>query len=473
MCQGPKGEVTVFLSLLLLLLLALIGGVIVANRIQVSKSYARGDVDIAMNSVFAEYQIDLLEKFGIFALDASYEKDTYKPEKILDRLQYYGANKVDFEITSIQLLTDHNASAYQEQIIYYMEQKYGLDKIKSYLGITDLWKSQEIKANSVEDKIEKEKITLQQKARQAETNLTVEGNPLEHIESIRGTSILNLVIDDSSQISKAKINLEHMASHRTLVKGSGAYSQGDTNIDANRLLVGEYILEMFKYGSFSTKSKSVNNVEDQKNNNLQYELEYILEGKSSDIENLEGVVNSILLLRTGVNYLCLCGSATKQGEAQALALAIATVSGAPYLEAVLKESLLLAWAYAESVVEVKSLLQGGRLPLVKSEMDWNLQLSKLLTFGKDGNITEQTKNSSGMSYKDYLRMLIYLENKEQLVMRSLDLVEISIQEKWKELNKSQNAIFQVDHCVSKLELMCDCKVLKGYSYAFPAYYAYQ
>ncbi len=467
--HGGKGSVTVFMSLLLLVLLSFIGSVIVASRAQISKAYSRGDMDVAMQSIFAEYQVELLEEFGIFALESTYESGTYDMNQVLERLAFYGAEDVEIEVEAVQLLTDNGASAYQEQIVYYMEQKYGLDTIASYLGITDLWTSQESEGASVNEKIETEESELAEEVALAETDLDVEENPLNNIASLRSTSILNLVIEDTTQISQATIDLDEVASTRVLQTGIGTYSKGESTIDGNKLLLGEYMLEQFSYADFSLKNSENASFdsESDENNPLLYELEYILEGNNSDIKNLESVVNKIILIRTGVNYTCLSASVTKKAEADAMALAIATAAGVPYLQGILKESLLLAWAYAESVVEVKSLMYGGTLDLIKSEADWNLELSKLLTFGEESIPSQEEEKEGGMSYKDYLRMLIYLENGDSLVMRSLDLVEQRIQV------ALDQEYFQVDYCISKLEIMCSSEVINGYDYVFPAYYAYQ
>ena len=48
-----------------------------------------------MESVFAEYQRDMLEEFDLFVLDASYESSDYSEEKIFDRLSYYGASGME------------------------------------------------------------------------------------------------------------------------------------------------------------------------------------------------------------------------------------------------------------------------------------------------------------------------------------------------------------------------------------------
>ena len=73
MKKTVRGEVTVFLSLVFLLLLSLTGAVLESASIQVRKNERHADAVRAMESVFAEYQKELLESYHIFALDASYE----------------------------------------------------------------------------------------------------------------------------------------------------------------------------------------------------------------------------------------------------------------------------------------------------------------------------------------------------------------------------------------------------------------
>ena len=60
-----------------------------------------------------------------------------------------------------------------------------------------------------------------------------------------------------------------------------------------KLLFHEYILK--KFG---------NAVEEEKEKrSLAYEVEYLLEGKTSDQENLEAVLNKLLLIRMGLNFV--------------------------------------------------------------------------------------------------------------------------------------------------------------------------
>ena len=61
-----KGEVTAFLSLIIVLLVTFIGGIMESASVQMAKNYRRADMNRAMESVFAEYQQELLEEYDIF-----------------------------------------------------------------------------------------------------------------------------------------------------------------------------------------------------------------------------------------------------------------------------------------------------------------------------------------------------------------------------------------------------------------------
>ena len=106
--------------------------------IQMAKNYRRADMNRAIESVFAEYQKELLEEYEIFALDAGYETGRYSEQNLIDRLEYYGAGSMEHRISRIQFLTDHGCQSFLEQTAYYMEQKYGIDKVKDWTGMTSV-----------------------------------------------------------------------------------------------------------------------------------------------------------------------------------------------------------------------------------------------------------------------------------------------------------------------------------------------
>ena len=88
---------------------------------------------------------------------------------------------------------------------------------------------------------------------------------------------------------------------------------------------------------------------------LDYQLEYLLGGKEDDIANLRITANRICLLRESANVLYLYSDDVKSGQADALAAVIAFLTGAPEVKDLIKTSIILGWAYAESIYDVKML----------------------------------------------------------------------------------------------------------------------
>ena len=94
--------------------------------IQNAKNYSRADMNRAMESVFAEYQKELLEDYDIFALEGSYETGHYSEDLLKRRLGYYGAGSLEHKVRAIEFLTDQGGRAFYRQAAAYMEHKYGL-----------------------------------------------------------------------------------------------------------------------------------------------------------------------------------------------------------------------------------------------------------------------------------------------------------------------------------------------------------
>ena len=99
-----KGEITVFLSLTVVLLVSFILGMMNAANIQLMKNQARIDVDSALYSLFGEYQTDLLEEYHIFGIEETYGTGNLQEENLLRRMHYFGTKGIVHEIKGIQYL---------------------------------------------------------------------------------------------------------------------------------------------------------------------------------------------------------------------------------------------------------------------------------------------------------------------------------------------------------------------------------
>ena len=97
---------------------------------------------------------------------------------------------------------------------------------------------------------------------------------------------------------------------------------------------------------------------------------------------------------------------------QALAVAAGLVGPTgiqPLVEAV-KYAILLAWAYAESILDVRNLLSGGSVALVKTAENWKLGIENLANIASAGN--GPVKEKYGWDYTTYLKLLLMFQTKE-------------------------------------------------------------
>ena len=152
---------------------------------------------------------------------------------------------------------------------------------------------------------------------------------------------------------------------------------------------------------------------------------------------------------------------------EALALTLSTLAALPAVAGIVKQVLLAAWAFGESVMDLRSLMSGRKAALVKNSGNWQLSLSSLMTLGTGEDTQEGMDAEDGLSYTDYLRILLFLQNEDTLTMKALDRVEQNIR-----LEKNITN-FCIDSCVVKLKLQNKAIIREGLEYQFPVYFGYE
>ena len=316
------------------------------------------------------------------------------------------------------------------------------------------------------------------------------------IESRLTDSIETAVkLSDGLVMSKKSITLSEMVSHRKRNQGYGDFSDvAGSGSTISKLLFGEYVLEHFRMASDSLQSGNGNYNsgdsvggdfvrgdsanEDFGNGNLgdmagagslDYELEYILEGHASDRENMETVASKLLMVRFVPDYAYIQTDSEKKAEAEAAALTLCTVIGLPELAEGAAQGILLAWAYGEAIMDIRTLISGGKVPLVKNAEDWKLSLSGLMQLGSTGeNVAADSGKDmeSGLAYREYLRMLLFLKSQDEVGMRTLDMVEQNLKIRY------GKTFFRADACISRVEFHSTCNLRRGIMYDFPTYFGY-
>ena len=334
---------------------------------------------------------------------------------------------------------------FYRQAVRYMKNKIGLDSIEED---SSYWEEQEKGGENFEKEETEVQENLESMLEETQENLPSENNPMESVSSIQKSNLLQIIVENPEQLSKKSIKKEELASVRTLNKGKGNFTEKQSGV-TDKFFFQKYLLEHF-----------ADITEKKEGGALDYELEYLIGGYENDQKNLEAVMKKILPIRLGINYVYLLTDETKKAEAEVLALSLCTLLTVPGITEVVKHAILLAWAYGEGLVDLRALASGKKVPLVKNKDNWNLQLSGLLHLGEQGVQDTGQDSEEGMTYRDYVKGLLILKDKETLSMRALDLIE-------------KNLNLKADHCVTRIEAESRCKLRRGVEYEFSTYFGYQ
>lgn len=467
-----KGAITVFLSLISVLFLSLLCTAVESARVQGCRAKAAAVLDMGMFSVMGEFERELLEKYDVFFLDGAAGSGSYSEDQINSTLKSYmeynaDPNKgewiarfdpfamqvTDARITGVGLATDDDGAAFYQQAVRFMRENLATEVVQIWLErirqgeemkkAEDSYKNQESTVSEQLQKLEEQQKQLeeQQKEENAQENgaetkvfyppATVEKtNPLDVIKKIKNEGILGLVLKDRSQVSAKKLDSDRV-SKRKCRKGTLPVKKEYGGLIDN-LIFQQYLFERFAL--FTDKDKE---------GALDYALEYILCGKESDEKNLTSVVHRLLLLREGVNFLYLSLDEASMAAAQGLAAGLVGWMPVPGISTATAYALLLAWAYGESLLDVRTLLAGGKAPLKKSADTWKLGLSSLA-----GILTELERvdgsEGTGLTYADHLQILFTLGSSKKYAMRALDLIEGYMRGRpATEAFRMDNAVFQI------------------------------
>ena len=187
----------------------------------------------------------------------------------------------------------------------------------------------------------------------------------------------------------------------------------------NDLLVSEYILEYFKNHMDKSRIKLKTFFDN--------EAEYVLYGSLSDISNLNYFKMNFIALRTSLNIIHIYTDKSKLAEVKALALLI---SPTPWVVAT-EFLIATVWASVEAAKDLEIIQNGGKVVLVKSPADWRIDFTSFLN-GKQNKI-KISKNTKGLSYKDYLQLFLLLEAKNSKILRTMDIIQINMKGRYNKL----------------------------------------
>ena len=239
-------------------------------------------------------------------------------------------------------------------------------------------------------------------------------NPMEYVKGLRSSAVLSLVLEDPSGLSGKGLDSKDFLEKRKLNRGlerSGAESEAAVT---DRLWLQYYIQKFFSNYTGQSELGPPTRA-------LDYEMEYLIGGNSKDGENLEKAALELLVLREAMNFATIMGDGGKKALALELATAVVGFTGILPLIKAVQIGILLAWAFIESVLDVRSLLAGGKIPFLKRTDQWASDLTD--SRGAIENNSKAGEDESGLDYTQYLQLLLLLLPSKTLNYRCMDLIE--------------------------------------------------
>lgn len=467
--KAKKGEITVFLSLVAVILISVLCSVIEAARSNGIQFQTECVADMAIQSALAEYNRELLEQYDLFFIDTGYgTKETgnilleehirnymeknFQIEKGIFSVSYKDLLQISADSAAILEAAgaaDNAGAVMERKAVDYMLDRYGLPDLSEISHISNTVEKEGFLGNTMEEKRLKNerairKVDTSVKDKDGKKHKIAIENPADNVNSRRGSSGILTAVTKEKGISDKEAELQDYISHREYEEKDGFLLGEKEATIAEDLLFQKYLTE--KCGYYTKKKEG---------SFLDYQMEYILAGKSSDRENLKVVVNRLLLLRETANFLYLLTDSEKKAEAEALAMTLAAVILFPELKDLIKLSILIAWAYAESVNDVKILLEGGRVPLGKDSISWNMSLQNAMKLELVG---DKNGRKQGLAYEQYLHTMLAVMNKAERNMRFMDIVEMDIRQ------TPGNQNFCMNHCIHCFTAEMTVYSGKGHSY---------
>lgn len=393
-----QGSSTVFLAVVLACLMSITLTLVFAGRIQAQISIADGALDLASASLLSEYDYYVQQDYGLFLLQGS---DAQLSADLRDYTRLSAkASAGRFCVV--------NMDEVRTQILEYMKAGGAAHIITEAIAGED-----SAGADTTPD------------TTQGTGNTTSEGavrdRTLRHGPTI--TSLPSRAVPDSDIVTTARKLGENLANPEAIFRTG-----------SNKFFITEYILQKFnRTGSIRGPDHFFSS-----------EAEYIISGKLSDVQNKRQTDLALEAVRSGLNLTHIYSDPEKMSL---VAAAAETITPGP-LGAVTQFAIAAAWSAAEAVNDVKLLHKGRKVPLVKTEASWAIDLDTVLEgySGEDGCVYPQV--DMGRTYEDYLRILLYAKDDTIKTARILDLIQIN-------MRKNHDKAFLIQECATGVSVSAD------------------
>lgn len=488
MIRDEQGSMSAFLAMLFLVFLLLISVCVEGIYMYTARGKAMGVYMSGLSHTKGNYQKELADMYHIYAMDPRYKKkiETDFSNRMKESLDQ-GTDTFRFQTGSTQISDTLDLSAQKGEVLKYqirqqMQYEAAGDLLKNWTKKIKAGKDQQNEISGIRDQIQKEEEEAkkqQEQDKQAEsskkkpetkksenektpTSESTKKDPREGFMKLLKEGSIPLVMGEK-KVSDLPINIVYgkkdttkqnawnFMNRKAVEKELEEFKNtSSTDSFASELPVVLYATKYFHFLTDTTKKDGI-----------QYEMEYLIAGKDSEKENLGTVFWKMIAFRFVTNVAYIYQDPAKGKEAALLAASILGVTGFPPAVAVAKNLLLLALAYGESVIDVRNLAEGNKVPAVKTTSNWQLSFAGLATLNCKRKPVKQ-----GLAYEDYLFLLLASQkDKRQKYFRMMNLMEQNIRKKVPD--------FKLDQCSSSYKITQNLKLKKlgfgGMTLPFAAY----
>lgn len=377
-CKSKRGSSAVFLTLILAALMSITLALIYGVKSEAIKSSADAIINLAGDSVLSEFDRRLQEEYGLFLIKGP---DGELSSKLHKYISYSFDDMDDVKIESISVSSGKyslaDAAIVRGQIVEHM-------KIMDTEG-----KVEKMLSETADEDIEYGKDGADDRTlRHGPTMVSL---PSASVHDKGLTAAAEDIADRAKEVDKA-------------------FEKGTEN----------YLINRYIFSYFNSKRNMVD-----KSHFFRKEVEYILGGEMSDSKNEKRVEIALKAMRFPINLAYLYSDPEKQAALAAAAQAMTPGAAAAATQAALAST----WAYAESDNDVELLWEGKRVPIVKDDSTWAVELDNAIE-GIGGTV--EPKTEKGFDYNGYLQILLFFQDENIKISRILDLIQINMRAKYDE-----------------------------------------
>ena len=477
--RAVGGYITIYLVLTLVSLLTLYMVLISGARIGAARMQMESVSRISQNAALAEFHKELHSRYDLFFTDTSYGGPGGGNEVLAQHLRNYMDSNCTRESavplmgikdwTSMQITDvlvpearyacDNGGRAVREQVYAYMSADPVGAVVSELLVTADQWRGLEISGREWtvqtqqsreelrealrdgreeqreknEEKEENEEAVTPEEYEAASDEPSEAENMVDEMESFEFLPILIQVFGETDRLSDRRVGTGKSLCERDVHLGTGMMAANSHKYpEADEILFDRYIYE--KMGSCTKPCED---------GQLRYQTEYILCGKDSDRENLEATALRLLLIREASNCAYLFTDDARMGQVHLVAAAVSLILFNPDLEKPVANALALAWSYLESVQDVRTLMTGGKVPVIKTDSSWQTRLHELLS---PLTAIKDRDSGEGVDYSAYLQGLLLLEGSTVKTQRTMDVMEMDIR------RITGNSGFRMDLCMDEFRM---------------------